>query len=161
MLRQFVMLSVVLSGCAGGASFARPFSVGGRSDGLAEIERAFPRSVEVGAGALPPRIQFCPDNTCEAFISGGASREELSDFAFLFVFYFSEYRVLDAWRAGEVASLLAERVIAQRANTACPAQTGREAARCILRNMASRRDVRIEGTRFDEGVRATFPIALP
>lgn len=160
---QACNLVVVVFSCAACAAvLPRAPAPVGMPDDLTELERSFPHSVEVSADGPSPRVQFCPDNTCEAFISqGGASLEELSGFAHLFLYYFSDYGTLAAWRTGSAPRARSEALIAKLAPRECPPGAGREAARCVLRAMASARGIRVEAIRYDEGVRAAVPMALP
>lgn len=161
-MRMRTLAALLLAGCASGVEMARASGTGLSSDVLGELDRAFPRSVQESAGKESTLVQFCPDNTCEAFVaSRGASVEELADFTFLFVYYFSEYAVLEGWRRQAAPIALAELVVKRRSGSWCAAQGGKDAARCILLEMARLREIRIEAVRYDEGARSVVPMPLP
>jgi len=68
------------------------------SDPIQEINKSFPDSVKVKKDGKKS-VEFCPDNTCDFFASKGeVSLEELKDFAYLYIYFFSDYYVLDEWR---------------------------------------------------------------
>lgn len=106
------------------------------AEGVREFQESLPGSFEVEKGASPT-VQYCPDNTCEAFsTTKGASAEELTDFAFLFLYYFSDYHELGPWRSREEPGVLAARILAKHHTKACAPGGGKESARCVLREMA-------------------------
>jgi hypothetical protein len=83
------------------------------SNRLQELRHAFPQTVGIkNHGKL---LEFCPDGTCDGFVaSGDVSAMELSDFAFLYVYFFSDYTYLADWRGTETAQKAADRVLAER-----------------------------------------------
>jgi hypothetical protein len=69
-----------------------------RFDPLQQIQRAFPDTVTIkNHGRL---LEFCPDGTCDGFVtSGNVPLPKLKDFAYLYVYFFSDNITLDEWKA--------------------------------------------------------------
>ena len=67
------------------------------TDPLQQLMKAFPKTIELkNHGRL---LEFCPDGTCDGFVSSGnISVATLRDFAYLYVYFFSDYTYLDDWR---------------------------------------------------------------
>jgi len=154
------LLVTLLSVCAGAHGSHGP-GAPALAEVVGELRKSFPGSFKVEK-AVSPTVQYCPDNTCEAFsTTKGASAEELTDFAFLFLYYFSDYYELEPWRSREEPKMLAARILAKRRSKACAPGGGKESARCVLREMARKKGVRVEFVRYDEGARHVVPKALP
>src|SRR5579872_727113 len=81
-----------------------------RNDPMKQLQVAFPDTVELkNKGRL---LEFCPDGTCDGFVtSGDAPVITLKDFAYLYVYFFSDYTVLDEWRNKHQAKNTAELVL--------------------------------------------------
>jgi hypothetical protein len=62
---------------------------GKQPDPLQQLQKAFPDTVELNDhGKL---LEFCPDGTCDGFVtSGNVPLPTLRDFAYLYVFFFSD-----------------------------------------------------------------------
>jgi hypothetical protein len=123
-----------------------------RFDPLQEVQKAFPDTVEIkDHGKL---LEFCPDGTCDGFVtSGNVSLSTLKDFAYLYVYFFSDNLTLDDWKRTEGAKETADRVLGQNQYLACKNADRREAARCILRDLSSNGRIRLIFVRYDEGER--------
>jgi hypothetical protein len=80
-------------------------------------QAAFPKSIALKKkGKL---LEFFPDNTCHGFsASDKVSAATLKDFAFLYLYFFSDYYALPEWRSTEEASSTAERVLFETLRTA-------------------------------------------
>ena len=126
------------------------------SDPLAVLTASFPKSVEYkNHGKL---LEFCPDNTCHGFSSSpDVSKATLRDFAFLYVYYFSDYYDLPEWRAKEQAKNTAEQVLSKPAYRNCRKATPRESAGCVLLNLSSHGRIKLLFIRYDEGKRNVVP----
>ncbi len=73
---------------------AQPSAGGEREfDPLSALSTSFPNSLKYkNHGKL---LEFCPDNTCNGFSAApGVSQSALKDFAFLYLYYFSDYYAL-------------------------------------------------------------------
>jgi hypothetical protein len=123
-----------------------------RFDPLEQLQKAFPDTVEIkDHGKL---LAFCPDGTCDGFLtSGNVSLPTLKDFAYLYVYFFSDNITLDNWKGTEGAKEMAHRVLGQRQFLACKNVDSREAARCVLRDLSSNGRIRLIFVRYDEGER--------
>ena len=77
----------------------------------------------------------------------------LKDFAYLYVYFFSDYTFLDDWRNTEDAKNTAKQVLAQPIYHSCENANSREAARCVLRDLGRNRRIRLIFVRYDEGQR--------
>jgi len=121
-------------------------------DPLQQLEKAFPDTVEVkNHGSL---LEFCPDGTCDGFVtSGSVPLPTLKDFAYLYTYFFSDNITLDDWKATEGAKEMANRVLGQSQYLACKNADNREAARCVLRDLSRNGRIRLIFVRYDEGER--------
>jgi len=125
-------------------------------DPLVVLTASFPKSVEYkNHGKL---LEFCPDNTCHGFsASGDVSKATLSDFAFLYVYYYSDYYALPEWRAKEQAKNTAEQVLSKQVYRSCRKETPRESAGCVLLTLSSHGRIKLLFIRYDEGKRNVVP----
>jgi hypothetical protein len=123
-----------------------------RSDPLQQLQRAFPDTVEIkGHGRL---LEFCPDETCDGFVtSGDVPLPTLRDFAYLYVYFFSDNAILDDWKHTKDAKEVADFVLAQKPYLACKNGDSHEAARCVLRDLSRNGKIRLIFVRYDEGER--------
>ena len=123
-----------------------------RFDPLQQIQKAFPDTVEIkDHGKL---LEFCPDGTCDGFVtSGNVPLPTLKDFAYLYVYFFSDDITLGNWRGTAGAKEMADRVLGQTQYLACKNMDSREAARCVLRDLSRNGRIRLIFVRYDEGER--------
>lgn len=121
-------------------------------DPLQQLEKAFPDTVEIkNHGSL---LEFCPDGTCDGFVaSGSVPLPTLKDFAYLYTYFFSDNVTLEDWKATDRAKEMANRVLGQSQYLACKNGDGREAARCVLRDLSRNGRIRLIFVRYDEGER--------
>jgi hypothetical protein len=123
-------------------------------DPLTALEKSFPDSVAIKQkGHL---IEFCPDNTCDGFLSSDqVPVAALKDFAYLYEYFFSKYSYLKSWRSRPEAREVARRVLLQSQYSHCRAASeGREMARCVLMFLSARKKVKLLLVRYDEGRRS-------
>jgi len=122
------------------------------SDPLQQLTSSFPGTVELkNKGRL---LEFCPDGTCDGFVtSGSVSAVALKDFAYLYVYFFSDYTFLGNWRNKGQAKKTAERVLSKPEYRNCKNEISREAARCVLRDVSRNGRIRLIFVRYDEGQR--------
>jgi hypothetical protein len=127
---------------------------------LKDIEQEFPGAVRVNTKTRT--VEFCPDNTCDAFVAArSVPPEEMSDFAYLFVYYFSEYFGLAEWRDRPETADMARRILSGRRSTQCRKEVEREMARCTLRRMAMGGRIGLFFVRYDERGRHVKRLKLP
>jgi hypothetical protein len=126
------------------------------SDPMKELSKTFPDTVEIkDKGHL---LEFCPDGTCDGFVtSGNFSAPTLKDFAYLYVYFFSDYTFLGEWRSKEEAKNTAEGILAKPEYRTCKNENSREAARCVLRDLSKGGRVKLIFVRYDEGERHAVP----
>ena len=119
---------------------------------LQQLQKAFPDTVELkDHGKL---LEFCPDGTCDGFVtSGNVPLSTLEDFAYLFVYFFSDNVTLDDWKRTEDAKKTADRVLGQPQYLACKTADSREVARCVLRDLSRNGRIRLIFVRYDEDER--------
>jgi hypothetical protein len=124
----------------------------GDFDPLAVLTASFPKSIAYkNHGKL---LEFCPDNTCHGFSAHPeVSKATLRDFAFLYIYYFSDYYALPEWRAKEQVKDTADQVLSKPSYRSCRKESGRESARCILLNLSSHGRITLLFIRYDEGKR--------
>jgi hypothetical protein len=121
-------------------------------DPLQQLQKAFPNTVELkNRGRL---LEVCPDGTCDGFVtSGNVPVPKLKDFAYLYVFFFSDNVTFDDWKRTDDAKRTAKRVLAQNEYLSCANAESIEAARCVLRNLSRGGRIRLIFVRYDEGER--------
>lgn len=126
------------------------------SDPMKELSKTFPDTVAIkNKGHL---LEFCPDGTCDGFVtSGNFSVSTLKDFAYLYVYFFSDYTFLGEWRSKEEAKSTAGRILAKPEYRGCKNEDSREAARCVLRDLSQGGRVKLIFVRYDEGERHVVP----
>jgi|ERR1051326_2662022 hypothetical protein len=144
-----VLILTVVSHCAmaecGGVADAQ-------FDPLKQITSTFTKTIEIKKGGR--LLEFCPDNTCDAFeASSGVAKADLRDFAYLYIYYFSNYYVLQEWRAQGESKDTAERVLAKPKYRDCTTEDDFEAARCVLRDLSENGRINLLFVRYDENKR--------
>jgi len=129
-------------------------SEGGNSkfDPMKHLLSGFPGSVTIREnGHL---LEFCPDNTCDGFTSSAnVPVAELKDFAYLYIYFFSEYIYLPQWRDHAETKNAAKRVLAQPAYRNCKYEGDRQKARCVLLNLSRNGRIKLIFVRYDENRR--------
>ena len=128
---------------------------------LSEIARSFPNSLRIKENDHR-EIEFCPDNTCELFISKkGVPERDSGDFVYLFLFYFSDYFVLKEWRTGTKPVQTATEILSESRYKTCRMDEPRENARCVLRRLSEKGQIALYAVRYDEGVRSKVAGVIP
>jgi len=121
-------------------------------DPLTQITNAFPKSIEINDKRR--LLEFCPDNTCDAFAaSESVSLATLKDFAYLYIYFFSDFYVLQEWRTHDEAKNTADRVLSKPEYRNCRNESSREAARCVLLDLGRNGKIRLLFIGYDEGQR--------
>ena len=66
-------------------------------DPLEQVTSSFPQSVKLTQSKRI--LEFCPDETCHGFVgSADVSIATMKDFAYLYLYFFSDYTYLPEWR---------------------------------------------------------------
>jgi hypothetical protein len=141
----FIMIASPIAVCAAGSG-------DDTSDPLQHITSSFPKTIELkNKGKL---LEFCPDNTCDGFVAAPpVSVGELKDFAYLYIYFFSDYYVLQDWRNQQEARKAAEAVLSKPEYRGCRGENGREAARCVLLDLSRDGRIKLIFIRYDENQR--------
>lgn len=121
------------------------------TDPLKQITQAFPGSLQVSTKRLA--VEFCPDNTCDGFIGSHVTVTQLKDFAYLFIYFFSDFNVLQKWRDGDEPRTVAERTLSRPEYQVCPQTESRDKARCVLSRLSGNGRIRLLSIRYDENQR--------
>jgi hypothetical protein len=121
-------------------------------DPLKQVTGTFPKSIELKKnGRL---LEFCPDNTCHGFsASENVPVATLKDFAFLYIYFFSDYYSLPEWRDKAEVKDTAERVLSEPEYHTCKKESSRESARCVLLDLSRNGRIKLLFVRYDEGQR--------
>jgi hypothetical protein len=125
-------------------------------DPMKQLSKTFPDTVAIkNKGRL---LEFCPDGTCDGFVTtGNMSVPTLKDLAYLYVYFFSDYTFLDEWRSKEEAKNTGDQILAKPQYKNCKNENSREAARCVLRDLSKGGRVKLIFVRYDEGERHAVP----
>jgi hypothetical protein len=144
----FLLLTAVVS-CLGAWASSPTDKLG---DPLQQITKTFPDSIKLkNKGKL---LEFCPDNTCHGFVaSGDVSVTTLKDFAYLYVYFFSDYYALPEWRGRDEAKQAADGVLSKPEYHRCDKGASRESARCVLLTLSHNGKIKLLFIRYDEGQR--------
>ena len=90
--------------------------------------------------------------------SNDVSVSVLKDFAYLYIYFFSDYLVyLPEWRTQDQVKNTAERILARPEYQYCKRETSRETARCLLLNLSRNGKIKLLFIRYDEGHRNAVP----
>jgi len=123
------------------------------------LTSAFPKSVTIKKnGHL---LEFCPDNTCDGFVSSSdVPVAELRDFAYLYIYYFSDFTYLSGWRNSKEARNAAERVLSKSEYGDCKGKSARQTARCALLGLTRKGRIKLIFVRYDENQRNVVPVDI-
>ena len=125
---------------------------------LQSLQKVFGESVAVKKnGSLI--IEFCPDNTCEIFRTPNTNAlEPISDFAYLYLFFVSQYYYLTDWKKNPEAKIIAIDIL--KRNRACPETQEKAWGNCVLKSLSSKHSIKVAFVRYDEQVRSEESINL-
>jgi len=103
-------------------------------------------------------LEICPDNTCDGFVSSAnVPVAELKDFAYLYIYYFSDYVDLPAWRSNAEAKNAAAHILSKPEYRNCKNQSDRESARCVLLDHSRGGRIKLIYVDYDENARNVVP----
>jgi hypothetical protein len=125
-------------------------------DPLSQVTKDFPQSITVNE--TKRTVEFCPDNTCDAFVASSAiSVSTLKDAAYLYIYFFSGYFGLPKWRNLPESRATAERVLSKPEYRNCKRDMNVDIARCVLLGLGQKGSIKLEFIRYDEGSRNVVP----
>lgn len=139
-------------------NFTKLASADSSLDPLKQIQSSFPDAVQIGIDG-GRNIEFCPDNTCDFFVAKNASFEELKDFAFLYLYFFSDYYILKEWRSKKETSVVLKEILIKLKYKNCRNKIETDSAKCILRQTSKNR-MKLFAVRYDENARKLTEIDL-
>ena len=124
-----------------------------------ELDQAFGKEISISKSGNIVRIEYCPDNTCEAFSLASTKAEAIiKDFVFVYLFSISDYIYLENFQSDENSSQALSLI--KRYQAACPNKKPREAAKCIVSLLATAYPIKANFVRYDEGTKSSTPISL-
>jgi hypothetical protein len=124
-----------------------------------ELASSFGDMVQVTSIRGSTTVEYCPDNTCEAFtLSGPSAALTIQDFAFAYLLGVSDYIHLEPFRSNPFEPSVQS--VLSRYRKQCSQRSERAAARCIVGVLAKRHPIRASFVRYDEGERNAVPISL-
>jgi hypothetical protein len=120
------------------------------------VTASFPDSVTLkGKGHV---LEFCPDNTCHGFVSAPSVRTAaLKDFAYLYLFFFSDFIYMPSWRSQAQPVSVADRILQRPEYRQCKKDQSVETARCILLDLNRSDRIKLIFVRYDERHRNVVP----
>lgn len=117
------------------------------------LSKNFPNSIRIETDDRLS-IEFCPDNTCEIFISNKKTFiDKLRDFTYVYLYFFSTYYILEEWRKGEEPTNIARRILSKIPYQDCRREAEHETARCLLLRLSREGRIKMYFVRYDEGQR--------
>ena len=155
MKSQIMSLSLFLVWIVCAAGF-RPPSANAAADQqfdpLKQITKTFPGTIEFKEKRTV--LEFCPDNTCHGFqVSPTVSRSDLKNFAYLYIYFFSDYYDLGEWRQTPAAKETAERILSDAEYRTCKSEDNFSSAKCVLQKLAGNGRIKLLFIRYDENKR--------
>ena len=143
-----------------GAQSAMARASSSQVDPLASLTRSFPHAIKVShKGQL---LEFCPDNTCDGFISSNhVPLRELKDFAFLYIYFFSGFTYLPDWRKHGDARSAVTHVLSNAEYRNCGRGDDIQSARCVLLHLSRGGRIKLIFVRYDENHRSVVPESIP
>lgn len=121
-------------------------------DPLKQVTSSFPQSITLNTRKRT--LEFCPDETCHRFVgSADVSITSLKDFAYLYIYFYSDFYILRDWRRRAEPQSEAQRVLSKPEYRNCKLDNQFDSARCVLLGLSRKGSVRLEFIRGDEGAR--------
>jgi len=126
---------------------------------LKYLTSEFPKSITLKKqGHL---LEFCPDDTCNGFVSSAnVPVSQLKDFAYLYVYFFSQNALLPGWRSHPEAKNAADRVLSRPQYHNCKRANALESARCVLLDLSRDERIKLIFVRYDENARNVVPLDI-
>lgn len=142
-------------------SFLLPGLAFGETGSEELLRQALGDAVNVQEDMTGATVEYCPDNTCEIFRGQGEKKKlPVSDFAYLYLYYVSDYVSLSDVRKSHEARHGAEQLLKQIGKGTCDQGSQIDTIKCVLRQLAKRHSISLVFARYDEKVRNEVPKAL-
>jgi len=132
-----------------------------QTDPVSAINEFLPGSVKLINENGADAIEFCPDNTCDLFVDmKQVGRETLSDFTFIFLYFFSDFSVLNELRKFPELAESAERILSKPKYNLSKEEKTKDKARRLLKCLAKGDKIMLYYVCYDEGFRAKEKMEL-
>jgi len=123
------------------------------------MKKILGNSITVREDTSGINIEYCPDNTCESFKSPiSKSFSILSDFAYIYLFYISDYYYLTHFRKKTPLERISQ--IVNRNIGSCREKEKIEIVKCVLMSLSDKYSIKVIFVRYDEGKRNEVIIDL-
>jgi hypothetical protein len=151
-------LLVVMTAGVGSLSAAAPSNERCSSSTYAQLRRDFHDAVIY----LPAEhaVEFCPDNTCQRFVSRRVSCDSLSEFLLVYLRYYSNYLVLEPWRKRDDVQRAVDQIMSTPLLRPCLSQVVSARPRCALDKAVAAHKIRGFDVRYEEGRVVREPISF-
>lgn len=117
------------------------------------VKNDFPGTIKIDE-TEKKSVEFCPDNTCDLFTADEkVPFTNLEDFAYLYIYFFSDYYVLKEWRNKKVVRLSTSQILKKSNYKFCKNLNDKEMARCLLRHLSHNGQIKLYMVRYDENNR--------
>ena len=122
----------------------------GLSESLQQLSKQFPQMIHSGNKSRN-YIEFCPDNTCQAFQSSREIKPDaIADFAYLYLYFFSDYYLLSEWRKQAQAFEFSMKILSKKDYVNCSTGQSGDRARCVIKKLEKSDKIKVFDVRFDE-----------
>ena len=128
-------------------------------DSYAELTRLLDSAITKDAKNGTLIIEYCPENTCESFsMPGKHPPEKLNDFAFLYLYFVSDYYYLDEFRKRVAPDRITE--IIERNKRSTLRNERLQDVKDIIESLAMEYSIKVAFVRYDESKRNEFAIDI-
>ncbi len=106
-------------------------------------------------------IEYCPDNTCDVMAMDGRNNENiLADFAYLYLFFGSNYSYLLEWKNNEDTKQHLFSILRKYTSVEWAKLDDNKKAQRVLNQLSSQYGITVSFVRYDEGAKYAVPINL-
>jgi hypothetical protein len=105
-------------------------------------------------------VEYCPDNTCEVFSAAerdSSSIQKLTNFAYIYLYYVSDYIYLEDFR--DKGNVYINNIVDINAE-GCPIEKEADKIKCTIRKLFSKNGIEIKFIRYDEMQRSEVSVNL-
>ena len=119
-------------------------------DALQKLHTEFKENIRA-PGKSKYSFEFCPDNTCDLFVTKKiVPSKSFGDFIYLYLYFFSDYYFLSEWRAKQDVTSMMKTILSNRKYDRCHSSEDREKARCVVRYLSRSNRIKLYSVRYDE-----------